>query len=102
MKFDKYTVTEEEFNLGVANFLKGCRTSDECLVHIACGGAIRQGFYDCYEVIDGNLDPGPTGFGLGPRKVPYCENCDPPDGVKHTYAVRLGIVMASKRSKQHA
>ena len=97
MKLPRNPLTEEEFRQAKIAFLQECEKKDGNLVHTGCGGAIRQGFYDCFEVApDGSLKPGPDGFGLGPQRVPYCDRCDEPDGFRHTYAVRVGIIPEPK------
>lgn len=93
MEMPDTTVTLGEFKALVDSFL-----SDECekgnghLIHKKCGGGIQKGFANLYYLAeDGTLDPGPDGFGIGPVAVPYCENCDPPNGFNHTYARRIPI-----------
>jgi len=97
MKLQEEPVTLEEFKKAVDLFI-----ADECerggghLVHKKCHGSIRTGFANLFYLNDdGSLDPGGDGFGIGPKKVPYCENCDPPDGFKFTYARRLPIKRAA-------
>ena len=77
--------------------------SDDHLVHKDCGGAIRKGFLNLFYLNkDGSLDGRPDGFGIGPKPVPYCERCFPPDGFKHTYAVRFPILRERKADKDGA
>lgn len=93
MKLPDNAVTLKEFQKIIDSFL-----SDECqkgsghLTHKKCGGDIRTGFANLFYLNDdGSLDPGSDGFGIGPKRVPYCENCDPPDGFNHKYACRVPI-----------
>lgn len=93
MKLPNNPLTEAEFREALNALLAECGQADGHQVHKKCGGAVRRGFYNCFAVTPGgSLDPGFDGFGLGPREVPYCEKCDPPDGFNHTYAVRVGII----------
>lgn len=86
-------IKEVDFDATKSDFLAGCETVDGIPRHKKCGGAIRRGFMNCFWVRpDGELDLGVDGFGIGPLPVPYCENCDPPDGFNHTYAIRVGII----------
>lgn len=93
MKLPDRAVTLKELSDIAASFVSSeCTKDDGHLVHKECGGAIRIGFVNLfYQNDDGSLDPGYDGFGIGPKRVPYCENCDSPDGFKHTYARRLPI-----------
>ena len=86
-------IKEEDFDAAKSEFLAGCEKVDGVFRHKKCGGAIRRGFMPCFWVRpDGELDPGSDGFGIGPLPVPYCENCDPPDGFNYAYAIRVGII----------
>lgn len=53
-----------------------------------CGEPIRMGFVATFPVDrKGNvMETTET-----PRGVPYCEECDPPDGFNHSYAIRVFI-----------
>ncbi len=78
---------------------EGCEKKDGILAHKDCGGGIRAGFLNLFYLNDdGSLDPDPDGFGIGPKKVPYCERCFPPDGFNYTYAVRFPVL--KERSTQ--
>src|SRR3989338_7824503 len=95
-----FAVTLEGLKAAVDLFVsEKCEKSDDHLVHKDCGGAIRIGFLNLfYQNDDGSLDPGWDGFGIGPRRVPYCEKCFPPDGFNHRFAVRFPILRnAGKR-----
>lgn len=93
MKLPDNAVTLQEFNALVDVFLtEECQSGRDHLAHKKCGGAIRVGFANLFYLNkDGCLDPGLDGFGIGPRRVPYCESCNPPDGFHHTYARRVAI-----------
>src|SRR3989344_2026216 len=93
MKLPDRPVTLEEFQKMIDVFLSNeCQKDGGHLTHKKCSGGIRQGFANLfYQNDDGSLDPGSDGFGIGPKKVPYCENCDPPDGFNYTYACRVPI-----------
>lgn len=99
MKLPDKSVTLKEFLEMIDAFLSSeCQKADGHFVHKKCGGAIRSGFANLfYENADGSLDPGPDGFGIGPEQVPYCENCDPPDGHNHKYARRVPIKRDTER-----
>ncbi len=93
MKLPDQAVTLREFQALIDSFISTeCQRDSGRLIHRGCGGAIRVGFANLfYQSEDGSLDPGHDGFGIGPRRVPYCENCDPPDGFEYTYARRVPI-----------
>ncbi len=93
MKLPDVPVTLKEFQKMIDVFLSDeCQKGDRYLTHKKCGGGIRQGFANLFFINkDGSLDPGHDGFGIGPRRVPYCEECDPPDGCNYTYACRVLI-----------
>ncbi len=93
MKLPAKAVTLQELQKMIDAFLSDeCRKSGGRLLHKKCGGGIRTGFANLFHLNnDGSLDPGSDGFGIGPKRVPYCENCDPPDGCNHTYARRVSI-----------
>lgn len=86
-------VTLTEFKALIDSFIANeCQRGSGHLTHKKCGSAIRTGFANLFYLNeDGSLDPGTDGFGIGPKKVPYCEKCDPPDGFKFTYARRVAI-----------
>lgn len=94
MYHDLIAVTIDEFNLALDSFISNeCEKNKNLLIHKDCGGAIRIGFLNLFYLNqDGSLDPGNDGFGIGPKKVPYCERCFPPDGFNHTYAIRFPIL----------
>ena len=94
MELSKNPLTKEEFEATVKTFLSGCEKDDDRIYrHKKCGGAIRRGFMHCFWVDkDGELDPGDDGFGIGALPVPFCEDCDPPDGFDYAYAIRVGII----------
>lgn len=104
MSLSEVRVTLKELEEAIKRFIENqCEKCSGHLVHKDCGGAIRIGFLNLFYVNrDGSLDPGSDGFGIGPRRVPYCERCFPPDGFNHTFAVRFPIVKDSegKRSGQ--
>jgi hypothetical protein len=56
----------------------------------SCGTPIRSGFVATFPVDEKGtvLDEIEQ-----PRKVPYCEKCDPPDGFNHSYARRVFILL---------
>jgi hypothetical protein len=97
MELPKNPLTEDEFYKARKDFLAECEKSGSgsgyALHHKKCGGLIRKGFMNLFEVDpSGALTPGRDGFGLGPVQVPYCENCDPPQGFNYTYNIRVGIL----------
>ncbi|MEK7089526.1 MAG: hypothetical protein AAB920_01780 [Patescibacteria group bacterium] len=101
MRLPKNPLTAEEFKRVKKDFFAECTKGvDNIMRHNGCGGAIRRGFMNCFKAElkdDGvELDPGEDGFGIGPIDVPYCENCDPPDGFNYTYAIRVGILPAKQ------
>lgn len=93
MKLPDKAVTLKEFRKTTDSFLSDeCKKNNGHRVHKKCGGIIRIGFvYLFYLNKDGSLDPGSDGFGIGLERVPYCENCNPPDGFNYTYARRMPI-----------
>lgn len=93
MKLPTEAVTLKEFFSLVDAFIANeCEKGSGHLVHKKCGSAIRTGYANLFYVDEnGDLEPGRDGFGIGPKSVPYCEKCDPPDGFKHTYARRVPI-----------
>ena len=86
-------VTLEEFCALIDHFVSTeCEKQNVHLIHKKCGGAIRVGFINLFHLNDdGSLDPGPDGSGIGPKRLPYCENCNPPHGFNHPYTQRLPI-----------
>ncbi len=93
MKLPGKPVTLREFQQLIDAFvLNECRRDNDHLTHKKCGNGVRIGFANLFLLKeDGSLDPGSDGFGIGPKQVPYCEECDPPDGFNHTYADRVRI-----------
>ena len=104
MNLAEIRITLEEFRQAIGQFVTDkCEKMGDHLTHKGCGGAIRIGFLNLFYINeDGSLDPGPDGFGIGPERVPYCEKCFPPNGLKYTYAVRFPIARKSdpKRNEQ--
>ncbi|MGD9276006.1 MAG: hypothetical protein PVJ67_02440 [Candidatus Pacearchaeota archaeon] len=100
MSLEEFAVTLEEFDKAINIFIKEkCEKHCDHLVHKNCGGDIRVGFLNLFYLNEnGTLDPGEDGFGIGPRRVPYCERCFPPDGFKHTYAYRFPILRERKNN----
>ena len=98
MKLPENAVTLKEFQELIDSFLRNeCDKGSDRLIHKKCGGGIRIGFANLFYLNeDGSLDPGSDGFGIGPKRVPYCEKCDPPDGFKYTYACRVPIKRANE------
>lgn len=94
MKLPSEAVTLDDFSALIDLYQKNeCEMHDGHFTHKLCGGAIRVGFVHLFLLNDdGSLDSGPDGFGIGPKRVPYCERCDPPDGLNHTYACRILIL----------
>ena len=80
-----FAVTLDELAKGINKFVEqDCDKSGSHLTHKNCGGGIRTGFLNLFYLDEnGSLDPGDDGFGIGPRKVPYCERCFPPDGFNY-------------------
>ena len=95
-------VTPDELITSIDEFIeKECEKRDGHLIHKNCGGTIRNGFLNLFYLNDDqSLDPGIDGFGIGPKKVPYCEICFPPDGYNHTYAVRFPMLRERKKDQQ--
>lgn len=93
MKLPDKAITLKKFQKMIDSFLSDeCQKGSDHLTHKKCGGGIRTGFVNLFYLNkDGTLDPRSDGFGIGPTRVPYCENCDPPDGFNHTYARRIPI-----------
>ncbi|MBI2023448.1 hypothetical protein HYT01_02715 [Candidatus Giovannonibacteria bacterium] len=93
MKMPDKAVTLAGFRKMANDFIsRECKKSDGHLAHIKCGGSVRVGYANLfYQNKNGSLDPGSDGFGIGPERVPYCENCDPPDGCNYTYSRRVPI-----------
>ena len=50
--------------------------------------------------MDGSLDPGSDGFGIGPKRIPYCETCFPQNGSNYTYAIRFPILRTREPIKE--
>lgn len=102
MSLDEFAVTLDELRSAINNFIsKRCEKNGDHLVHKDCGGGIRKGFLDLFYLnADHSLDPGGDGFGIGPHPVPYCERCFPPDGFRHTYAVRFPILRERKERQK--
>lgn len=94
MQIPQKPITKQELELIIKKFLERCKKQGNGIICGKCGGSIRIGFINCFSA-DKNesLNPGHDGFGLGPKKVPYCENCDPPDGFDYTYTRRVGIII---------
>lgn len=101
MTLENFAITLEEFNYAIGLFIsQKCEKNGDHLVHKDCGGSIRIGFLNLFYLNnDGSLDPGSDGFGIGPKRVPYCERCFPPDGFNHTYAVRFPILRERKTAQ---
>lgn len=96
MKIPEKPVTLVEFRELAKAFFKECESGGGHLIHKKCGGGIRRGFMNLYYLTpNGELDPGNDGCGIGPVGVPYCENCDPPDGHNYTYSTRVPILRDS-------
>lgn len=93
MKLPDNAVTLKEFQKMVDSFIADeCQRGSGHLTHKKCGGGIRIGFANLFYLDDDDsLDPGSDGFGIGPKRVPYCEKCGPPDGFNHTYTRRVPI-----------
>jgi|SRR3989344_5790187 len=102
MSLSEFAVTIDELRTSIDAFVaRECEKKDSHLAHKNCGGAIRGGFLNLFYLKnDGSLDPGSDGFGIGPKSVPYCERCFPPDGFNYTYAVRFPI-LRERREGQH-
>lgn len=100
MPLDDFAITFDELTRAIRTFTsEQCERSGDHIVHKNCGGAIRRGFLDLFYLNeDGSFDPGEDGFGIGPKAVPYCEKCFPPDGFKYTYAVRFPILRERKEN----
>ncbi len=100
MSFAEFPLTLDELAGAINLFIKReCEKGDGHLVHRDCGSAIRIGYLPLFYLNrDGSLDPGLDGFGIGPKEVPYCEGCFPPDGFKYAYAVRFPI-LRERRSR---
>ena len=98
MSLEDFAVTLDELTGAINTFVKSqCEKKDNHLEHKGCGGAIRTGFLNLFYLTEhGGLDPGFDGFGIGPKRVPYCERCFPPDGFNYTYAVRFPILKERK------
>ena len=99
MPIRDFAVTLDELATAINTFVSNeCEKKEDHLAHKNCGGAIRVGFLNLFYLNenDGTLDPGSDGFGIGPKRVPYCERCFPPDGFKHTYAIRFPILRERK------
>lgn len=93
MKLPNNAVTLKEFQIAIDSFIsEECQKDSGHLIHKKCSGGIRIGFANLFYLNDdGSLDPGSDGFGIGPKQVPYCENCDPPDGFNYSYSRRMPI-----------
>ena len=104
MSLADFAVTLEELGQSIDSFVKNrCEKKSDHLEHKDCGGAIRVGFLNLFYLTEeGGLDPGYDGFGIGPKSVPYCERCFPPDGFNHTYAVRFPILKERKADERGA
>lgn len=94
MSVEDCAATLDELSDALNAFVsQNCEKKAGNLAHKNCGGAIRVGFLNLFYLNeDGSLDSGSDGFGMGPKKVPYCEKCFPPDGFNHTYAFRFPII----------
>ncbi len=92
-------ITLEELTNATKSFVnQECENKNGRLEHKKCGGAIRKGFLNLFYINEnGSLDPGEDGFGIGPKKVPYCEKCFPPDGHNYSYAVRFPILKEERK-----
>lgn len=99
MSFPECAITLDELKTSIDTFVQEeCERTNDHLAHKNCGGAIRTGFLDLFYLNNnGTLDLGHDGFGIGPKSVPYCERCFPPDGHNYTYAVRFPILRAVQR-----
>ncbi len=96
---ETFAVTLDELDTAIDTFIKNeCEIRDDHYIHRKCGGGIRIGFLNLFYLKEDcwTLDPGPDGFGIGPKRVPYCERCFPPDGFKNAYAVRFPILRERK------
>ena len=92
MNLPSKAVSEADFKKLIKDFISDkCKKVDGRPVCKKCGDGIRTGFANCFFVENGVIDAGSDGFGIGPVRVPYCENCDPPDGFNYTYAQRVFI-----------
>lgn len=103
MKLPNKAVTLKEFQQLIDSFiLNECQQINDHLIHKNCGGAIRIGFVNLvYIGKNKSLNPDVCRFNLGFKRVPYCENCDPPNGLNYTYARFVLIKQSSiKKSKQ--
>ncbi len=94
MSLIEFAPTLDELLKSINLFVKSeCEKGDGHLIHKNCGGAIRVGFLNLFYINDnGTLDPGYDGFGIGPKQVPYCEDCFPPNGFNFAYPVRFPIL----------
>ncbi|MCK5059555.1 MAG: hypothetical protein KAR00_00185 [Candidatus Pacebacteria bacterium] len=94
MELPNNAVTLDKFEKLIEKFITtDSKKEGGRLVHKKCGGTIRIGFVPLFYLgEDGSLDPGPDGFGIGKKRVPYCEKCDPPDGFNFSYARRIPIL----------
>ncbi len=98
MSLAELAVTLDEFRTSIDTFIaRECEKKERYFVHKNCGSAIRTGYLNLFYLNDdGSLDPGSDGFGIGPKRVPYCERCFPPDGFKDHYAFRFPILRERK------
>jgi hypothetical protein len=94
MGLEDFALTMDELNAAIKSFIDTrCKKGPGYLTHKECGGGIRVGFLNLFYINDdGSLDSGNDGFGIEPKRVPYCERCFPPDGFDYTYAVRFPIL----------
>lgn len=90
MDFKKETYEPGEMKKAIEAYLaRGTKKDGQPFC--PCGKPIRVGFVATFPVDrEGNvLETTET-----PRKVPYCDACDPPDGFNHSYARRVFIYEA--------
>lgn len=88
MKFHTKTYEPGEFAKKIKEYLSKCIKTDDGYL-CKCGSQIRQGFVPTFPVdrkTGDVLDETET-----PRRVPYCDRCDPPDGFHQSYARRVFI-----------
>lgn len=95
-------ITLDDFEKAIKFFISNaCEKKDDHLVHKQCGGSVRIGFINLFYINpDGTLDPGSDGFGIGPKRVPYCEKCFPPNGFNYTYAFRFPITRDENKKQK--
>ncbi len=104
MSLVEFAVTIDELGKSIDTFVaRECEKKDGHLTHKNCGGSIRIGFLNLFYLNDDcSLDPGSDGFGIGPKRVPYCERCFPPNGFDYTYAVRFPVLRERRESQDQS